>query len=65
MIIWEQIGDWVEANWDKPMFQFVQGLILGLVIALVAVMIVKGLRGEADNGREDRVQDDVQQQHGV
>ena len=31
---WELMVDWVEANWDKPMFQLVQGIVLGILIVI-------------------------------
>lgn len=33
---WELMVDWVVANWDKPLFQLAQGLVLGGVIVAVA-----------------------------
>ena len=44
--IWSMMVDWMDANWGKPMFQLVQGLILGAAIVAGVALVVKGLKRE-------------------
>ena len=48
MNIWNDLGTWMDANFDKPMYQHVTGIILGMVLGLCLITIIKGIKGEHD-----------------
>lgn len=48
-LIWGDLVDWYMAHTAEPLFQLLQGVVLGLVIAGAVWMLVKAVKVEADD----------------
>ena len=41
--VWNELNDWIYANWDNPLFQLLQGIVVGILI-MIAVWAAKKAR---------------------
>ena len=47
--IWRALEAWYMAHGEEPLFNLVQGVLLGLVIAAGVALVIKGLKREAED----------------
>ena len=55
--IWSTLETFIETNFDRPMFQMGQGVILGLMIAIGIALIIKGFMREERQEKEEENDD--------
>ena len=48
-----ELSEWYLTMFDKPMFQFFQGVLIGMVIAYGLWLLHKGLHKDVQKGEED------------
>ena len=54
MNVWNGLSEWYMAHTADPLFQLLQGVVLGIVIAAGVALIKAGLKQEAEDERVDK-----------
>ena len=52
MYAWNELNDWVYANWEDPLFQLLQGIVVGILIMIAVWAGKKAGKKAAKKARE-------------